>query len=382
MGKARRRAVAKGGPTNDASSRHLKSSDDGRKSGNPRRKGSQASNLYDELAALGLQMHEVSGDGNCFFRTIADQLRALGPEFHEEEDHHSLRNRVVAYMRSNKDAFEPFVEDEEPWDKYIERMELEGEWAGNLELQAASMELGVNIRVYQAGQPPWTVKNHPETAPLLHVSYHDGSHYNSVRPLNNAHRGPALPPEINSKEESLVMRARHATGCSDDSVITATLERVKWNLDAAIEELLTTQLADEGPIPEKAVDHGVEETNQAAEREEDSSSQSWVRVHLEVHRGGFAKNVRVQITLGDGSAEVKGMAGKAQISHKPTKRSKRASGGEPGRNARCPCGSMKKYKNCCGAAHAAHKNINTMEAEHNGGVKGVEHLPSLKTLYI
>ena len=89
-------------------------------------------------------------------------------------------------MKNNQDQFEPFVEDDEPFDDYIERMAEEGTWAGNLELQAASCELGVNIRVYQAGERPWTVKNFPEeSAPLLHLSYHDGIHYNSVRLLND-----------------------------------------------------------------------------------------------------------------------------------------------------------------------------------------------------
>lgn len=361
MGKARRRAVAKGGPLNDATGRQSKGSDDGRKpkAGKPRWKGS---NIYDELEAFGLRLHEVVGDGNCFFRVMADQLGALRtPEFQHEEDYCSLRKRVTAYMRANKDAFEPFVEDEEPWDEYMGRIERDGEWAGNLELQAASMELGVNIRVYQEGQPPWTVKNHPETAPLLHVSYHDGCHYNSVKPLG--HTGAASTQEKNSHEENLVRRAKHATGCLDDSVIAAALAGVNWNLDAAIEELLK----DPDGFHLGASADGVDKRLQAVENDEDGTS--LVHVRLEVS----GKKVRVQITIGDGLTEANDAA---KSSSKSTKRSKRGGGGGPGRNTRCPCGSSTKYKNCCGAA--GNKNVVATETEQNG----VDCLLSLKTLYI
>lgn len=54
-------------------------------------------------------------------------------------------------------------------------------WAGYLEVQAASMVLQRNIYIHQAGQPRWAVKNFPESPLDMHLSYHDGQHYNSVR---------------------------------------------------------------------------------------------------------------------------------------------------------------------------------------------------------
>jgi hypothetical protein len=33
----------------------------------------------------------------------------------------------------------------------------------------------------QAGQPLWAIRNQPEGCAVLHLSYHDGEHYNSVR---------------------------------------------------------------------------------------------------------------------------------------------------------------------------------------------------------
>jgi hypothetical protein len=37
-------------------------------------------------------------------------------------DHMALRQRIVSFIRSDREAFEPFVEDEEPFDTYCNRM--------------------------------------------------------------------------------------------------------------------------------------------------------------------------------------------------------------------------------------------------------------------
>jgi hypothetical protein len=50
----------------------------------------------------------------------------------------------------------------------------EGTWAGHMELQAASLVLKANIAIHQADQPTWTIRNFPEGARVLHLSYHDG----------------------------------------------------------------------------------------------------------------------------------------------------------------------------------------------------------------
>lgn len=45
--------------------------------------------------------------------------------------------------------FEPFVEDEVPFDKYCESMEEDGTWAGHMELQAASLVTRTNICIHR-----------------------------------------------------------------------------------------------------------------------------------------------------------------------------------------------------------------------------------------
>ena len=49
---------------------------------------------------------------------------------------------VVQYMEDCREEFEPFIaddEDDESFDAYCSRMREDGTWAGNLEIQAASL---------------------------------------------------------------------------------------------------------------------------------------------------------------------------------------------------------------------------------------------------
>lgn len=130
-----------------------------------------------KLLPLGYFVREVTGDGNCFFRSIADQLEI------EDVDHVEVRRRIVQHIIENRPNFEPFIEDDVPFDRYVVEMAKNGTWGGNLELQACSMVFSVNVKIFQVDLPCWDVVNWPPTAKTLFLSYHDGDHWNSVRPL-------------------------------------------------------------------------------------------------------------------------------------------------------------------------------------------------------
>lgn len=61
-------------------------------------------------------MVEMGGDGNCLFRTIADQLEG------NEKLHQKYRQEAVAYMMSTEETkgfFGAFIEDDETLDQYL-----------------------------------------------------------------------------------------------------------------------------------------------------------------------------------------------------------------------------------------------------------------------
>ena len=95
----------------------------------------------------------------------------------------ALRAELVAHMRQERGLYEPFVEDDETFDAYLERMARDGTWAGQMEVQALVRARGVGVCIHQAGLPPWVVEAEgaKTRGAYLHVTYEDEQHYNSVR---------------------------------------------------------------------------------------------------------------------------------------------------------------------------------------------------------
>ena len=71
----------------------------------------QNNNQHDEnqfletLKKQGLRLKVQLGDGNCLFRSIADQ------QYGDTNKHHELRVEVIKYMTENKEFFKCFMED-------------------------------------------------------------------------------------------------------------------------------------------------------------------------------------------------------------------------------------------------------------------------------
>lgn len=131
----------------------------------------------EELKNIGFYIKEVKGDGNCLFRCVSEQIEE------NENNYEIYRQKCVEYMKENKDDFIPFLEENEPFDTYIEKISKDGEWGGNLEIYALSMALKMNFYIYIYQQPIYIVKNHEEPVKNIMLTYHNGKHYNSLRKL-------------------------------------------------------------------------------------------------------------------------------------------------------------------------------------------------------
>lgn len=81
-----------------------------------------------QLKADGLRVEVVEGDGNCVFRSLSDQLHG------DDSAHVELRAAIVLFEKEQHEHFSHFVEDDESWDDYIERMAQDGEWGGELRI--------------------------------------------------------------------------------------------------------------------------------------------------------------------------------------------------------------------------------------------------------
>eukprot|EP00088_Acartia_fossae_P061061 TRINITY_DN732_c0_g1_i11.p1 TRINITY_DN732_c0_g1~~TRINITY_DN732_c0_g1_i11.p1 ORF type:complete len:387 (-),score=72.24 TRINITY_DN732_c0_g1_i11:409-1569(-) len=151
--------------------------------------------LNNQLLGLGLSLKIIPGDGNCLFRALGDQLDG---NFH---DHLHHRKSVVEYMLEHRDDFEPFVEDDISFDQHIRNLSEPGTFGGNDSLVAFARLHNLTIVIHQLDKPAWQVQYSPadgggtsdNRSRELHISYHNGDHYNSVRRCEDVNgTGPAM----------------------------------------------------------------------------------------------------------------------------------------------------------------------------------------------
>ncbi|RCV15122.1 hypothetical protein SETIT_3G032900v2 [Setaria italica] len=296
-----------------------------------------------QLDSLGLKIVEVNADGNCFFRALGDQLEG------SEEEHMKYRAMVVEYIVKHREDFEPFIEDEVPFEEYCDSMLKDGTWAGHMELQAASLLMRRNICIHMLNSPRWYINNFSgrEAANMIHLSYHHGEHYNSVRLREDPCQGPAMQvliktdANISSTNNNAQTKAKDpkksshrstydqesvklvmaGTGCSDASIAEHVLGEMDGDVDAAIEYMIAEQFAmgandaEGDPYTDCALDEFSKwhDENQAIDHKDEASCSS--------------KDETVQ---------------KPKDSHSK----------EKSKTKDCSCGSTKKHKVSCSLATA------------------------------
>ncbi|KAG0528036.1 hypothetical protein BDA96_06G284100 [Sorghum bicolor] len=252
-----------------------------------------------QLDSLGLKIVEVTADGNCFFRAMGDQLEG------NEEEHMKYRAMVVEYIVKHREEFEPFIEDEVPFEEYCDSMLKDGTWAGHMELQAASLLTRRNICIHMLNSPRWYINNFSgrEATNMVHLSYHHGEHYNSVRLREDPCQGPAMPVviktdvNISNTNNSAQAKAKEVkksyrstydhtsvklvmagTGCSDVTIAEHVLGEMDGDVDAAIEYMIAERLAvstndaEVDPYMDHACNDEQEENNMIEHKDEASCS--------------------------------------------------------------------------------------------------------------
>ncbi|CEG37822.1 OTU (ovarian tumor)-like cysteine protease [Plasmopara halstedii] len=139
--------------------------------------------MRSQLANVGCKLLLVEADGNCLFRALSDQL------YGDQHRHDDVR-------KHHRNDFEPFMEDDEKFEKYCERIREDGTWGGNQELYAAARLFQVYIIVHQDQlEAPIMVIECDRLRPtrIIHVAYHSEDHYDSVRSLKDCMDPDTLP---------------------------------------------------------------------------------------------------------------------------------------------------------------------------------------------
>lgn len=225
-----------------------------------------------QLATMGLALREVPGDGNCLFRALGDQLEG------HTKAHLQHRQETVEYMRQHRLDFEPFVEDDVPFERHVGNLEKAGTYAGNDAIVAFARRHGVTVIIHQLNSPLWKVHGGDPNVPHreLHIAYHNGDHYNSIRRLGDDTENPAnvqiasehMPTSCVEKNQQLahcyssyyddddqeddsisddetnemVQVVMERSGCMDKTMIEETLADHVYNLESTIDFLLNLKL--------------------------------------------------------------------------------------------------------------------------------------------
>ncbi|XP_057686624.1 OTU domain-containing protein 3 [Corythoichthys intestinalis] len=142
--------------------------------------GAEFLSFSTQLQALGLKLKEVPGDGNCLFRALGDQLEG------HSRSHLELREETVQYMKSHRQDFEPFVEDDIPFTEHISNLAQAGTFAGNDAIVAFARSQQVKVVIHQLNTPLWEVNGaEKQICRELHIAYRYGDHYDSVRRIDD-----------------------------------------------------------------------------------------------------------------------------------------------------------------------------------------------------
>ncbi|XP_071730944.1 OVARIAN TUMOR DOMAIN-containing deubiquitinating enzyme 7-like isoform X2 [Rutidosis leptorrhynchoides] len=264
---------------------------------------------------------------------------------------------VVDYITDNRENFEPFIEDEVPFDEYCLSMGKDGTWAGHMELQATSLVTHTNICIHRKSSPRWYIKNFSDhDVKMIHLSYHDFEHYNSVRLKDDTCNGPAMPiiikadadlsvkpQQVNSSvsknerrfaktvipPESLKI-VKVGSGCENEDKIQQVLLQVDGDVDAAIEFIIADKTTEECSVEyDRAIfsmdtSNGSSSSNDLSQREKCEEKIE----NISAKEKPTCRNTKRENDNSNSVHDEKKIA----------------------RNKACPCGSKKKYKSCCGTA--------------------------------
>lgn len=136
--------------------------------------------IFERLHAYGLFEVKVSGDGNCQFRAISDQLYR-SPEYHK-----FVRKEVVKQLKEFRSLYEGYVPMK--YKQYCRKMRKSGEWGDHVTLQAAADKFGAKICLLTSFRDTCFVEIVPRNqAPqrVLWLSFWSEVHYNSLYELKD-----------------------------------------------------------------------------------------------------------------------------------------------------------------------------------------------------
>ncbi|XP_024980707.1 OTU domain-containing protein DDB_G0284757 isoform X2 [Cynara cardunculus var. scolymus] len=133
--------------------------------------------LMDRLQLYDLVELKVSGDGNCQFRSLSDQI------YRSSEHHKLVREQVVHQLKFYPELYAAYVP--MAYDEYLKKISTSGEWGDHVTLQAAADAFGVKIFVLTSYKDTCYIEILPcaqKSKRIIFLSFWAEVHYNSIYP--------------------------------------------------------------------------------------------------------------------------------------------------------------------------------------------------------
>ncbi len=122
---------------------------------------------------------DIVADGNCFFRAVAYAVSG------SEREHRKVRRAVVTHILQNEEKYVPYLrQGYSSVPEYItrSRMKFVGTWATEMEIQAVSDLIGVDIFTYS--QEKWLKYSSSNVSHNRHSCEHKGIY---LKHVNSCH---------------------------------------------------------------------------------------------------------------------------------------------------------------------------------------------------
>eukprot|EP01117_Protostelium_nocturnum_P005436 TRINITY_DN1970_c0_g1_i1.p1 TRINITY_DN1970_c0_g1~~TRINITY_DN1970_c0_g1_i1.p1 ORF type:complete len:348 (-),score=102.04 TRINITY_DN1970_c0_g1_i1:21-1064(-) len=133
-------------------------------------------NVESKLIPLQLKRIEMPKDGSCMFRAFSHVL------YQSQRYHYELRLECVNYISRHRNEFEPFIESYGfNTEDYLNQMSKAVQWGGNIEVQALSMLLKRNVKIYSFKyEEPNIVDNGFCESPPVQLWHSHGEHFDAL----------------------------------------------------------------------------------------------------------------------------------------------------------------------------------------------------------
>lgn len=173
----------------------------------------QYSQVNGLLEIMGLRREPVPPDGACQFAAVVKALDAqkvytsLGVRCPRTKG--ALRKMVLEHMAATPDRYQPFVENNEPWDVFLKRMSLGSEWGEGVTLQGISDYLQIDIETVHPGETEYVMcPMAPDWSKLpakgrIVIAWDGGRHFDAAGP-NIEDEIESIPSEPDENDVELV----------------------------------------------------------------------------------------------------------------------------------------------------------------------------------